>query len=981
MVEIFSNFVKLYFSKCSFKLRRFPKRECSNNRATFSCVCLVYLLSIPLSFAESQTPQTSRIINIALPDQQSIQAASPENFQPLVNFLKEYWQIWSIDNQIDITFHYLPTAKALAQLETKHIDIVAINRLDPRNSNLLYSIPYVKYKQTIFRKVSSNNTDNITLGIHTQDENTLIHLPKHIEKKYFNNTNELINTYTNFDAIYSTRPWLIESYLKEIGMNDLFYASNNEVPEISLHFTTRKDDRALLYLINENLRHIQQSQTTLWAKKYFSQDNSNFELAFGEYSQNLSELEKQYVIDHNVVNFPVTQNGFPPFVITKGYSNIVERGLTIDLMEHAQKKIGINFQPIYVENYQDLQSTIEQNKAQLLINVERNNTVQSPLHFSLPYMQARYSIVFNSNTISYSVLSSLERQVFAVIDDIPITQYIKNQFPSATFKAYKTFDDAITAVAMGDATVFIGRALTSAHIINKHQLFNLTAQPINKLMPNTQIVFAANVDHQPLAILLSKSINSMPAEQLDALFAKWNQSAFANADVEEQVAIAYRQASYVFFVLLLIAVMVFWVYYRQSQVRKAAQEKIEHALSIAESARKEAESSAQAKITFLARMSHEIRTPMNGVLGMTEALNFTKLNKEQTELLSVLEGSARHLLALLNDVLDFSKMDAGKLTLESVPINFHLLASNIINSFRLVETHENIDINYHVDNNIIHTYFSDPTRLNQVLHNLLSNAIKFTEKGAITLLIDLVGHEKKNDEDYDVLKISVKDTGIGISKEQQSHLFTPFIQADDDITRKYGGTGLGLSICQEIVHAMEGNIRINSTLAKGSEFYFELILKRGEKEEGVQERRKNSREVHSPEDKRFESLRVLIVEDNLVNVKVLSSQLARLNIDADIAYDGLEALTLHNQHQYDIIISDCHMPNMDGFELAEHVRKNQQKRLWLIAVTADALSGVAEKCINAGFDDYMAKPCPQEEITNKLNHAYRELQEHSNTRK
>jgi len=462
-----------------------------------------------------------------------------------------------------------------------------------------------------------------------------------------------------------------------------------------------------------------------------------------------------------------------------------------------------------------------------------------------------------------------------------------------------------------------------------------------------------------------KATSSLPPNKMNA--------ATTAFDAQHQISIAYRQASFVFFIILLIALITFWVYYRQLQARKIAQNKIEHALTVAESARLDAEKTAQAKISFLTRMSHEIRTPMNGVLGMTEALNFTSLDPEQTELLETLEGSARHLMALLNDVLDFSKMDAGKLTLESVPVNFHLLGKNVIKSFKHIEKQNNISLKLEIDDEITHSYFSDPTRLSQVLNNLISNAIKFTDEGFITLSIQRIKHHKTRRSAYDCIKVSVIDTGIGISKEQQERLFTPFIQADIETTRKFGGTGLGLSICQEIVIALGGKIKIESYENIGSKFYFELSFKQAGFEQDKEDRRQNNRQITTSHDTRFEKIKVLIAEDNLVNVKVLTAQLSRLNITCDIANDGVEALSLYSENFHDIVISDCHMPNMDGFELTKAIRAIEQKPTWIIAVTADALSGAAEKCLASGFNDYMAKPCSQEEIANKMNHAYRQI--------
>ena len=426
--------------------------------------------------------------------------------------------------------------------------------------------------------------------------------------------------------------------------------------------------------------------------------------------------------------------------------------------------------------------------------------------------------------------------------------------------------------------------------------------------------------------------------------------------------------------LLLLCLLLFWLYYRKSLRRKIEQEKIEKALKTAEAEKVAAEKSAQAKTSFLARMSHEIRTPMNGVFGMAEALSFTELDDNQKEMLTTLQGSASNLLALLNDVLDFSKMDAGKLTLELMPVNFHELTQNIINGFSHPDKDKFIVFNLKIDKKITHNYFTDPTRLTQVFNNLISNSVKFTEEGNITLAIKLLESKSVDGLTYDTLKLSVADTGIGIAPNKQALLFTPFIQADSEVTRKYGGTGLGLSICQEIIHAMGGNINLESTEHIGSTFHFTLTFKQANREKNNDERLQSECELDQTDSDDFKQLKVLIAEDNLVNIMVLNAQLARINIEADVANDGAQALTMHEKTPYDIIISDCHMPIVDGFELANKLSKNKNSQpLWLIAITADALSGSAEKCLEAGFDDYIAKPCSQEIITNKLNWAYRQL--------
>lgn len=467
------------------------------------------------------------------------------------------------------------------------------------------------------------------------------------------------------------------------------------------------------------------------------------------------------------------------------------------------------------------------------------------------------------------------------------------------------------------------------------------------------------------------AINQKSDSQLSSLDA--DALSILTPDSKGQSQKIYQKASAVLGGLCFLLLVILVIHYRKIKGREQVRSEIEKALKIAEEARQVAEDSAQEKLTFLARMSHEIRTPMNGVLGMAEALTYTELNNHQQELLGTLKSSAGNLLNLLNDVLDFSKMDAGKLTLETVPVNLHQLSRNITNSFAQIIPSE-LALTYHVSDSITHNYLTDPTRISQILNNLISNAIKFTEQGEVSLTIDLLESFVENNETIDTIQISVKDTGIGIPLKHQSSLFTPFKQADDAITRKYGGTGLGLSICQEIATAMESRIELESTENEGSHFYFELSLIQSGVESDTEDRRKNKRSINPPNDNRFKHLRVLVAEDNIVNLKVLSAQLERLNIKPHIAQDGQQALQMHNEEAFDIIISDCHMPNLDGFELAYTIsNQKRNKPIWLIAITADALEEAADKCVSAGFNDYMSKPCPQEVITDKLNNAYRQL--------
>ena len=401
---------------------------------------------------------------------------------------------------------------------------------------------------------------------------------------------------------------------------------------------------------------------------------------------------------------------------------------------------------------------------------------------------------------------------------------------------------------------------------------------------------------------------------------------------------------------------------------------------------KDARAAAVAKGNFLANMSHEIRTPMNGILGTIEALSFTRLTREQSQFLKTLSNSSQHLMGLLNDILDFSKLDAGKLRLEKLPVNIVELLHQVKANFLHQASAKQINLELYYDKTLDSHYLTDPLRLAQILNNLVSNAIKFTQKGQVTIAVRrLIRNESPvvSGDPIHHLQLSVKDNGIGISEEQQRHLFDAFQQADNTITRRYGGTGLGLSICRELVTLMCGAINVESQPDIGTTFFVTLPLPTSPSHTGEVPLPAPAIASPPPFDASIEAdeydsapaqpkkleqcLSLLIAEDHPVNQLLLKGQLNQLGMKVDIADNGEQALKLYQENHYDAILSDCHMPVMDGYELASRiVALSPDDRPRLIAVTADVMDGALQKCLNAGFDDYLPKPCSLKELAGKL---------------
>ncbi len=360
----------------------------------------------------------------------------------------------------------------------------------------------------------------------------------------------------------------------------------------------------------------------------------------------------------------------------------------------------------------------------------------------------------------------------------------------------------------------------------------------------------------------------------------------------------------------------------------------------------------QAKSDFLATMSHEIRTPMNAILGMAEILAETSLTTEQRRCVDTFQRAGNSLLDLLNDVLDMSKIEAGRLTLEAVPFDLRDVISQVVELARIRASEKGVKIEYEIDAKTGSWLSGDPVRLRQVLINLLGNSTKFTERGQLTLKVA----PNLRSSGPGSLLFAVADTGIGISPEQIAKIFESFSQADSSTTRKYGGTGLGLSICKKLVEAMGGKIWVESTVGAGSTFFFTVEFE-------IAEAPARGTTVSTAADlpaTAVESLRILVADDSDDSRSVIRAYLRHLPYELDFVGDGFSALQGLRTGRYDLALIDIHMPVMDGYDTVrtwrEHERLQNLPALPVLALTADAFRDAIEKSTAAGFTTHLAKP-------------------------
>ncbi len=650
--------------------------------------------------------------------------------------------------------------------------------------------------------------------------------------------------------------------------------------------------------------------------------------------------ERTWIAAHPVVHIAVDPDWRPLEYVENG----VHKGLTSEYVTAISDLTGIQFLLVPSQSWGDARQALIDGRVDVLPAISKDfapPNLEDLMLFSEPYFVGSTIILSTQAEPIIFDARKLNGKVVAIKGGGAYERLLRERFPGIRLLPLPTPEAALQAVADGRAEAAIGVDTAMLPLLRRKYLGTLHISGTIGEMP-AMVSMGVRKDLPVLASIVEKSLGSLTAKQTDDMMEKWLQGTDYGAPSLATLLKYYGPQ------LSLLAMAVLLILLFAHRARTASRAAVQSEL---------------AKSKFLAVMSHEIRTPMNAILSSVELLQRSPLDQRQHELAALAGSASETLLNLLDDVLDLSKLEAHQLQLEAVPTNMSLLAQHAIDMMQIKAQEKNIVIQLDLpavdDSDVV----IDPTRIRQVLLNLLSNAIKFTERGGVTVSIRLQ-HEASAPPSSAILQVTVSDTGIGISAEQQARLFQPFVQADSSTTRRYGGTGLGLVICRELIDTMKGTLDLHSEPGVGTSISFAIPVPT-QARENIQLSSAAVDLPTAPGVATASGPTILVVDDHPNNRLVIEHQLEELNCNVVLAADGPSALLLLEARQFPLILLDCYLPGMDGYQVARAIRAREQgseRHQPIIAISAAVDAEHVQRCMESGMDGVLKKPLRLNEL-------------------
>ncbi len=859
----------------------------------------------------------------------------------------EFWQLWSEVNNVPVVFIADTMTNNIKALKNNDADFhIGLFVNDKRLEWGDFSIPIHRVDTGVFFRGNDKKLSKLhemsgqkvavlkgTFQLHYLKEKypELKLLP--FEQPELALT-ELLNG--KVDAIVSEIPHM-NAQIAKMGLRGVFRLNDEKLLTNEVRAFAPKSKRAIISLVNAGIQRIPVNRLIELEKKWLPDSVPFFN---DQVLLNiLTSKEKEWLKSHSTLKLGIDHSWFP-FEYVDSHGKYV--GLSSDYVDIVKHKLAINLKPAFEHNWNTAFEALKQGELDVISAIVRTDERAKIINFTEPYISLSSVITTRKDAFYVLGMNDLLGKRVGVIKGYVFEDYISKDHPDIQLVGVENVKDGLEKLKNNELDAFIDALASINHEINKqnHNGIIVAAFTPYKL----ELSMGVRKGLEPLVNILNKALSTIDTKKQSMIANNWL-SVAVNLGTSLKTFALWAIPIVIGFLLIILYVlranrrMVFEIVERK---------KIEKSL---EKAKQKAEKANQAKDNFLANMSHEIRTPMNAVVGMSHLLSESGLTERQRDYNNTLKVSAASLLVLIDDILDLSKVEAGKLVLEIRPFKLTDVMKNINDQIALTVDPQKIKINLDVATNIPETLYGDPVRLGQVLLNIANNAAKFTKQGIIDISVMLLNNTKEQI----ILQFCVSDTGIGMTLEQQRKLFKTYSQADSSTTRKFGGTGLGLTISKELCELMDGTIWLESKSGVGSRFYFTATFEYSADKSTVDvlETNVDPREQLSI----LLNKKILLVDDNQINLTVAKAILMNAGLKVDTAVNGRLAIQAATKAKYDAILMDIQMPVMDGFEATEHIRNELGfKAIPIIAVSANVMKKDIEKSLKAGMNAHIAKP-------------------------
>ncbi|MDY3199974.1 MAG: transporter substrate-binding domain-containing protein [Arcobacter sp.] len=749
---------------------------------------------------------------------------------------------------------------------------------------------------------------------------------------------------------------VVTYFIEKDLLTNLEIKMKSDFESAKLSIAVLKENKILFDIIQKVLDSISEEEKDKINKKWILENESKERLI------NFSKEELDW-LKQNPIIYLSGDPKWPPFSF---YEDGKYVGIIPDMLNLLKEVSGINFSHLDTNSWQDSVNLLKNKEIKILDAVTITPSMSKILDFTSKYFSSQIVIIGNKKNERYissiKDLENIKNKTLGLVEGHFITEMIKRDNPDLEiFGTFKDIPEGLKALSTGMIDYFILDIPTFDYYSKIYSLSNLKIVGITGY--NTEYRFGVEKDNIILVSIMNKILKHIPQDRKDEIYRKWIKiDSGKNIDYD-----LIWKISVISFIIL--SIIFYWNRKLKQEIKE--KEKIQKELekernninSLNEELKKAkdvAENIARQKSEFLANMSHEIRTPMNSVIGFTEILDKEIQNPLHKEYLSSIKKGGDSLLRIINDILDLSKIEAGKLEIKQESINPTNMFLEIESIFHSKIMSKNITFIVEIDKTIPKYIIMDGVRIRQILFNLIGNAIKFTEKGHIKLKVENV--YKDNIKSKIDLIFSVEDTGIGIDENNLKSIFNAFEQVKNQDVAKYGGTGLGLAICAKLVHMMNGEIEVQSEKNKGS--IFRVILRDipvSSMEEEIISNKLSASNIA------FEKAQILVVDDVEENRKLVQASLKDYDIDLIMANNGQEALNKLKNISVDLILMDLRMPVMDGYEAAMIIKNDERlKNTPLIALTASVMGKDLERVSKYGFDGYLRKPVILDDLIEEL---------------